>query len=1519
MNKHIKHTYGGITKDITKSRYPNTNYFSAHNFRITADDSQSTFSLTNEKGTVEQFEFPTITISNNKINTGTEIINYNNNEIPVGTYSNHKLVGTISVTDGIIFFTTSNIDAIWLFNIKDQSLKLLYVRKLNFSQEYQVTGISNYENDKVEKIYWVNGKSQIRSLNIRHSIDNGDYEDIIDIPVSTLDMVGTVDLSHPTIVDTTTGGIHTAGVIQYAYSLYRINGGQSTISPMSELVALTNGNKGGDVGEQVNTIPIVRIDNIDDNYTNIIIYSIKYTSYGQLPTVSIIYDQRIPDSRSVEVYDDGNIISNITIEEFMLSNKNVIKPKHIVSKDNRLIIANYEENNFKLNLDVRAYSFSSPFTHDAVSRVYSDVESLTNLNNTPVRLITPINIPDDPFDTFDNVNLDFDTYKYALGFFNNTTGLEPIIGGTGKYVKYEIVPNNVVNEKNRYFKDNEIYRLAIEFYNVYGQTTLPMWIADFKAPQGNLNKRFNTLKFTLLPAFYTWLNNQQLDDYNKPVGYRLLVADRQAKDKTIVANGIVSTMLVNNVALNIDYNGQILSDDFDTNKEDRVPKIPSTFIRNLNQETLTEAYNIFSYLSEKSTPVQNVLHKGAIDRFQYGISTESPAAGFTHPAPVIRQYTKMLQLFSPETVFNLGLSVTGGLKMKVRGLLKNTENKVWGQELFLDGNVVMNNAKGDNALSVRYAQNITVDTGGSLGIHNDGIIGDPLASDPKAYGMSLFYRKYGIDEIDFNNTSMYLSIMSNIPYYNLVSDNELNYNQVTYSSSIQNMIITLTGDNLFYRIKTNITLNVDNNNGTPYDYEITISHGDTINTFQNTTSDSVVEIPFESIVQELNGTDYIRITAKVRNDNNIALSGSLSFSNELAGGKAIVQLSNTEDFTISDDYRLTDGPILFDTANQLVPNNLVFQNVIGNNVYEILGKPEYAQRGQSFTSYNEIDKYRYSNSITSYNTRGNGDRNGLKDKGVYGRKIVSVNSDANGNITLVPQHQNNEITLENIYTRCITEGDKINDCAPYVELVKSDDDIYLGGIYGGNSYEDKRRTKYNKIGKYTKINQNVQYILSPGDTYVQNFKFLRIVRSDDRVIDQGFYQFEEIVEYPVETTINLMYRNDASKTEWDSKISYSFDEYHKYNRVYGQQDNLFQKTNTEYYVKEINGYNTNIIATKEKTPGEVIDNWLHILTNETLTLDGKHGPISNLLSLNDQIYTLQDRAMSALSINPRVQVQGQDGISIELGSGSVLQEYNYLTTAIGCRNKFSAIATPYGIYFYDSINKRLNLFNGQITPLSESAGLHSFFKTKDLSDIDIDKPLLGQGTSFGYDYVNNDIYFTFNTLSEVFTLKYTEKGNMFVTDDDYGARHYVSNGDYTLSSLDDNIIHRMNHGTRNNYYGIVRPSKIVLVVNPEADLSVVVNNIAFKSEVYLDGVDQPNRTITHIRAYNEYQDTGLVPLVNSRRGNLQRLFREWNAQVPRVAGTRERIRNPWTFLEIVYDNQDGSQIILHDMIVSYSI
>ena len=115
------------------------------------------------------------------------------------------------------------------------------------------------------------------------------------------------------------------------------------------------------------------------------------------------------------------------------------------------------------------------------------------------------------------------------------------------------------------------------------------------------------------------------------------------------------------------------------------------------------------------------------------------------------------------------------------------------------------------------------------------------------------------------------------------------------------------------------------------------------------------------------------------------------------------------------------------------------------------------------------------------------------------------------------------------------------------------------------------------------------------------------------------------------------------------------------------------------------------------------------------------------------------------------------------------------------------------------------------------------------------------------------------------------------------------------------------------------PSYVTLNVNPEYDLDCIFDNINFKSECYLNNIDQPDKTLTHIQATSDYQSSNLTPLVLGRNNNLRRKFRDWNALIPRQSNKRERIRGNYIKLKLQFNNTNNYKFILHPVNIFYTV
>ena len=1339
MNKQIKYQFGGATQDSTKSKHPFQYYFEAQHIKILATDSQSSSSVTNEKGNELTVVIPSIIIDdvNNEITYSNKTLSYSNgNELDsqiinneINTSSNGQIIiGHTTTRDSIILFTTDDLgfDCVWsVGNILEDNytITLLYVRNLGFSINNPIQALFNFENENIQKVYWLNGISQIRSINITHN-NIEDNDALIDVPSNTLNFVGEINFSQPTIQDVVEGGVHTSGMIQYAYNLFRLNSTQTKLSPLSEIIPLDKGINlgGGELNEVMGATPVVKINSIDTSYTAIKVYAIKYTSFNEIPSIHLIEERELNGSNNIVIYDDGSTISSLTLEELLFLGSNPTIPQHIESKDNRLFLANVKTKEFLLpdKLDCRAYSFNS----SQVSIVNNNV--IPNNSGIPIgeQLVIPINY-NIPF-KHDAINLNYDIFKYQQDGIT--------LGGEGKFIKYEIVQKNsseldTISSNYRFLKDREIHRIGIEFYNNLGQTSLPKWIGDFKAPIGNLEGNFNTLKVTLKPEFYVWLTSYTFEDTGEiPVGYKIVRAERTINDRTIICQGVLNGMMVNSIRDSEGSNLYTLAQ----KKTDCIKQVkrPNFLVRTFEEILPLKGNEHLKAMQFGSTGGTT----NRLTEIQYD-SSERKADTY--------QYTSMFQLYSPEILFS-NVTLNNSIKFNIVGGLKNSYNAFWGQERRVSNKVIKKEGKTLGALTPHNSAGTNININGvATDLMNRGLISETNGSNPNLNSEFLqWYRKF--------------------------------------------------------------------------------------DTFQS-------------------------------------------------------------------------------------PNNLL--------EYFIYGTPELTERGQGRTIYNNNSKYEYSNSLEGFLSDGEDE---FDDDGPTDRAIVSLNSFGSKTVTIVPDNGTNtdidpfdRIKLEELHSY---SGGLDTDTILISELIRPTNDVYLGNIYGGNSYEDKKRTTYLKIGEYNIINNSSVQIDNPGDTYVQEFKFLRINKTDTEVYSIGVNQITEMVSVQIETSIDLKNRHDVSLSDWESDFQPKNEDYHQYNSVYSQQPTLIKTEGVDFTFKRIKNFDTKIQATKLKIPNESIDSWTDLLENEVDYLDGKYGPINSIINYKDKMFAFQDEAISSININPRVQVQSNDGIGIELGTGGIIYDYNYITTKSGSINKWGIVSTKKGIYYYDALNKSIGRIPDMVNmSLTDVKGFHSFFNNNyDYSLLKEDNPILSKGVVFGYDNYNNDVYFSLLQDEKSFTWCFNELKDDFIDLKTYLPSRYINKGEkFIIPNNNNNTLWEQYLGDYNRFFGSTQPSYIILQLNPESDYDCIFNNIHYNSELYLNDIDVPNRTLTHIQAYNEYQDSGRIPLIVGRGSNIRRKFREWQADIPRDG--RERIRNPWIFLKLELENKDNYKLILHDIIIKYNI
>jgi hypothetical protein len=1258
------------------------------------------------------------------------------------TSGKQEIIGGEILTSGLLLVSTdgAGFDCFWVISDYDnfdgkRDINLIYCRNLGLSKENPVQVVSNYENENIEKIYFIDGQHQQRSFNVRDV-------DLIDNDSNTIEMVGDFNCSSPVITGSIPGGSHTAGMIQYCYNLYNLSGSQTKTSPVTDLYPLDKDSFGEDLNNTVGKTVNILIDKIDVSYSNIKIYAVKYNTLNQEPRISIIFDGTVPASRRLSVKDDGSVLSDITGVELKFLGGDIIVPRHMAVKKNRLFFSDYVEKTYDIEEDVHKGNFRA-FSADSLGQC-SISETMNYVNNSVVpgesQMVFDINsIPLIP-PKHSCINTDYKKYKF------NKQGKN---GGSGLFLNYEIKRVSLGNpempagknlEKGKFLKDGEYYRLAIVLVSTKGEDSTPKWIGDFiverTANLSNLNGNYATLEVTFNSEFYSWINS--LDAEEKPIGYKIVRADRTVLDRTIIAQGII--------------NGSVVC-------------------YNHNKNT-TQAQESERILDTAKLP------------------------------SLIRTFGDS---FSP--------------MMGNRDLLSLNTKHPLGEPNSLNGRIYYH----------RTRELMRAD-----------------ASDD--------WRKKGVQ---FNKL--------------------MTFN----SAEIEKEFIGSVDESNFSAIGV-------------LDNETTASWG-----------------------QEIN-KDSLNTVAEVKVNKGLtwATSG--------------VDVSENQSGSFVWDFGMFGTTNSGDTQQRSIYYRSYRGFEFKEMNYKTLGTPEVAERGQELTLYNNTKELGYMNNMRLMSTDDTSESDIFNDNAEPLQETIGLG--CRSAFFAIKKTEDDESlnslkTIEEIYFDLNIDKPK---GLVVGEFRKNYSEVYFGKLYNGNSYEEKKRTQYIEIGGYKEITgvsgQDKLHVIHAGDTFVGVYNFARISSDGSKNFTANKTYITEIVSFMTESTVDMHRTGEDSKKRWDANFNLIYENYSKYNEVYSQQNILNKVTDNDYNFRKVSRFETSIIASKEKIDNELVDSWTDIQQAEIETLEGKHGRINGLVVNNDTMYAFQDRAVALVSILPRVQVTGDDDLQVQLGTGTLFNGYEYLTTNSGSSNKWGVLSSQEAIYYVDILNRSLMAVAGkEVIDLGLLKGRkNDILEYVDTRFMRRDNPLIHQGVSCGFDNTNSDIFFTFfKEDGSKKTICYNEKNKGFSSDYSYHSPIYIYNKKEMVSTSpkDNSSLFLFHAGEYNIFYGERKESMYHLILAPEILSDSIFNAITY----YFSAIDKNGKEVNisweNIRLYNHFQDTGMVKIIldrSLRNNNSRKLNRQFRVEIPRVEGGRERIRNNYSILELSSLNQGGNNCNMYPIVLSYN-
>ena len=219
---------------------------------------------------------------------------------------------------------------------------------------------------------------------------------------------------------------------------------------------------------------------------------------------------------------------------------------------------------------------------------------------------------------------------------------------------------------------------------------------------------------------------------------------------------------------------------------------------------------------------------------------------------------------------------------------------------------------------------------------------------------------------------------------------------------------------------------------------------------------------------------------------------------------------------------------------------------------------------------------------------------------------------------------------------------------------------------------------------------------------------------------------------PVETDIDiqaqygLLYGVDNFYNYNIQDVASAFDNYtqdkdsYMYNPVYNATPDIVSWTTPEVLESKIDYFDTRVHYSNVKINNEDVDNWIQFQASNYIDVDSRYGEITDLKLFKDKLIFWQENATGLLAVNERVVLNDQNDTQVVLGTGGVLERYDYFTTVYGQKkNQHVRAQSNDSLYWWDENNKEILLYQNkyEVIPLSTVKGITNYINNNNASTI----------------------------------------------------------------------------------------------------------------------------------------------------------------------------------------------------------
>ena len=435
-----------------------------------------------------------------------------------------------------------------------------------------------------------------------------------------------------------------------------------------------------------------------------------------------------------------------------------------------------------------------------------------------------------------------------------------------------------------------------------------------------------------------------------------------------------------------------------------------------------------------------------------------------------------------------------------------------------------------------------------------------------------------------------------------------------------------------------------------------------------------------------------------------------------------------------------------------------------------------------------------------------------------------------------------------------------------------------------------------------------------GDTYYQRFDTLKTYAHDDSAQNSII----DITSFMVETRVNIDGRYDRNRGQ-ESNLQMSPTNFNLINDVYSQKDNFFTYRILDDDVQARTKFPTQITWSLSKTAGETIDSWMNITMASILNLDGTKGKLTALKTFNNNIIALQDRSISTILFNSRVQIPTSENVPIQIANSGKVDGQQIIMGDVGCQDKWSVVTTSQGLYFVDYYNKAIYRFTGKIEDLSLQGGFRGWCnkyineQSQVVGYYDIKNKEVMFNDPLFESYNSSEVWLGFSELSNSFSSFYTYP---------YGARLVYINGIGVWLHDENAYTHQTG-----NYNELIYPDQyygLIVCARQDSNTVKTFNNVEFRADTCPNKEDTTpfiDKTFDTISIETETEAYKTDDLIYHKYlpSSLKKKLRTWKANIPRINGSAyKKFVNQWAKVGLWKYQPEVEKTILHDLAVIYT-